>query len=89
MRPHRKATRPPATSRQRKRSKRSAATKALRNRRSSGPSRDLGSACLTRERDEALEQRTATAEVLRVISASPGKLEPVFQAMLEICSANV
>jgi signal transduction histidine kinase len=66
--------------------------RALRNPSAADHKKQSDVAQLTRERDEALEREKATAEVLRVISSSPGEQQSVFQAMLanavRICGAK-
>jgi transcriptional regulator with GAF, ATPase, and Fis domain len=87
MRRRSRASSKPANARSRK----AKTLKAARRSSSSVAGRETEVARFHRERDEALEREKASAEVLRIISTSPGELKPIFQTMLEnavrICEA--
>jgi two-component system, NtrC family, sensor kinase len=82
MRRRDKAGSKPAKTQRRKTLKRRSAPKTTRRRSSIATSKETNVAQLTRERDEAREQQTVTAEILRVIRTSPNDVQPVFETIV-------
>ena len=72
--------------------KRSVPPKAVRGRRSAATGQETEIARLTRARDEALQEKTALSEVLRLISNAPSTVRRVLKSVAEhaarICQAQ-